>query len=175
MTSAIRAATVHDCESIAQIHVTAWRESYPGLVPQAVLDGLSLPSRMQAWWLIFGHDSSNLIYVAEETQGCVGFVHGGQCRDETLGQDMEIYSIYLLSSAKRQGTGRKLINTLISDFLCQGLNSAGVWVLRDNHTARRFFERLGARLAAEKIDHRPGYDLIEVGYIWPNLRQSFPN
>ena len=36
MIGSVRAATVRDADDIAIVHVTAWRETYPGIVPQPV-------------------------------------------------------------------------------------------------------------------------------------------
>ena len=41
MIGSVRAATVRDADDIAIVHVTSWRETYPGIVPQSVLDDLS--------------------------------------------------------------------------------------------------------------------------------------
>jgi ribosomal protein S18 acetylase RimI-like enzyme len=169
----IRAATVDDCDSIAEVHVTSWQESYPGLIPQQVLDALSVPDRNAAWREIFAGLRSYPIYVAENEGRIIGFGAGGLCRSEALGQEMEIYAIYLLLRAQRQGTGSRLLTTIVRDFIAHGKRSAGLWVMRDNAVARRFYERFGAVIVAERVEHRPGYDRPEVGYAWPDLRCSF--
>jgi L-amino acid N-acyltransferase YncA len=171
----IRVAGFEDAESIAEIHVTAWRESYEGIVPRPVLDALSIPDKTERWRRILAEKPLQQTYVAEQEGRLVGFAGGGKCRSDELGQGMEIYAIYLLSEVKRQGIGGRLLRTLVNTFLLQGTTSAGAWVLEDNHPARRFYESLGAQLATEKVSHRAGYDLIVVGYIWTDLRRSFSN
>ena len=48
MTS-VRAATPADAAAIAGVHVRSWQAAYRGIVPDEVLDGLSLPDREQRW------------------------------------------------------------------------------------------------------------------------------
>src|SRR5262249_50410405 len=99
---------------------------------------------------------------------------GGRARDgEGLGQPMQLYSIYIPARSQRQGIGTMLLRRVVNDFFDQGVYSASVWTLREATTARLFYESRGAMLAAEKVEHRPGYDRTLTGYIWPDLRQTF--
>jgi ribosomal protein S18 acetylase RimI-like enzyme len=173
----IRVANIEDAEAIAAVHVTGWRESYSGLVPQPVLDGLSIPDRAAKWRQAI-HETQNKagqsIFVAEKQGEIVGFVDGGKCRSDLFGREMEVYAIYLLQRIQRVGRGTALLNALFSDFISQAAYSAGVWVLRDNHPARRFYEKRGAQYAADRVEQRPGYALIEVGYGWADIRSMAP-
>ena len=49
MTVRVRAATADDAAGVARVHVDSWRATYKGLMPDAVLDGLSVDNR--ADWL----------------------------------------------------------------------------------------------------------------------------
>jgi len=169
----IRPATDRDVDAIAHIHVTAWRESYGGLVPNSVLDELSVSGRAEMWRKILSELPRMPVFVAEREDTVVGFASGGACRGDELGQEMEVYAIYILSEAKRHGIGTKLFGAVVNEFIDKGAKSAGLWVLKYNLPARRFYEKLGGQLAGEKVDHRPGYDLTEVGYIWPDLSGKF--
>lgn len=46
---------------------------------------------------------------------------------------------------------------------------ASLQVLRTNTAARRFYERYGAELIAERKEARPDGVLVEVAYGWANL------
>jgi ribosomal protein S18 acetylase RimI-like enzyme len=169
----IRVARADDSDAIAEVHVASWQESYRGLIAQPVLDALSIADRKAAWRKIFAELGYYPVYVAEHETQIIGFGQGGTCRSDQLGQEMEVYAIYLLARAQRRGTGARLVRTIMRDFLAHGRNSAGLWVLRDNTAARKFYEKLGARPIAERVEHRPQYDRAEVGYAWDDLRHSF--
>jgi L-amino acid N-acyltransferase YncA len=155
--------------------VTAWHESFRDLLPAIAFEAITIPIRMERWRERLEQSPSLPIYVAERDNEIVGFADGGPARpNEALGQEMQIYAVYLVSRAKRQGIGTRLLQRVVHDFLAQGRSSACVWTLRDASPARHFYESLGAQLAAEKIEHRPAYDREIVGYVWPDLRRSFP-
>lgn len=97
--ASIRRATVADAERIAFVHVTAWRETYRGLVPDNALDSLSIPDRTGKWTQILRDETSvgqQSTFVADEHGEVVGFANGGICRSELLARDNELYAIYLL-------------------------------------------------------------------------------
>ena len=63
----IRPATVEDAPALAQVHVTSWRETYRGLVPDAYLDSLSVPERTERWrGRLSGADPGAFTLVAED-------------------------------------------------------------------------------------------------------------
>ena len=66
------------------------------------------------------------------------------------------------------GYGRLLVTQVAHDLASRGYRSLVIWVLKDN-PARRFYERLGGRLAAEKVVEIGGRPLLDVAYVWPDL------
>lgn len=169
----IRAANLADAEAIAEVHVTSWRESYEGIVPKAILDALSVSERTERWRGILAQVGRQPVHVAEQEGRLVGFAQGGKNLSDELGQEMELYAIYLLSRIKRQGVGARLLKAVVNDFTQLGANSAGLWVFKENYPARRFYEHFGAHPSKEKANDRYGHEVMDVGYVWTDLRRSF--
>ena len=165
----VRRASIDDCERIAAIHVASWRETYRGMIPDAVLDRLSIPVRAQRWREIMSSNPTQPSFVAEIAGEPVGFSSGGARRGQALTQDAEIYALYVARRAQRNGVGSLLMSALVQGFRQRGWESRCLWVARENEPARRFYERLGGEIAAEKVENRPGYDLAEVAYVWSRL------
>jgi L-amino acid N-acyltransferase YncA len=140
------------------------------MVPQAVLDALSIQQRTEAWRKAILENTCP-IYLAEENGRIVGFGQGGPCRGDELGRQMEVYAIYLLDRAKRRGIGS--LTKVISDFLSAGANSAALWVLRENSSARSFYEHFGAQFFVERTVERADWNRVEAGYAWDDLRLNF--
>jgi hypothetical protein len=51
MAPVVRPARPGDAEAIATVHVRSWQAAYPGIVPQPVLDRLSIERRAASWRL----------------------------------------------------------------------------------------------------------------------------
>ncbi|HEY2472612.1 MAG TPA: GNAT family N-acetyltransferase [Terracidiphilus sp.] len=163
----IRPANDSDAGAIAHVHVESWRTTYTGIVPDAYLAGLDEILRAKLWheWLA----GRALVLVAERGGQMVGFAHGGANREVLEECDAELYSIYLLREAQRHGAGTALLRAIASALRERGFRSMAVWVLERN-PARGFYEQMGAHLAASKVIEIGGAKLLEVGYVWPELR-----
>ena len=166
MTVRVRAATPDDVDGIARVHVEAWRETYRDLVPADLLAGLSVADRAATWRRAFERpDPRSVLLVAEEGGAVAGFARAGPTRDALLATDAEIYAIYLLDRVKRRGVGRRLMAAVLAHLAGAGLASAGLWVLRDNAPARRFYEALGAAPGPEKAVSLLGrHPAVELAY-----------
>jgi ribosomal protein S18 acetylase RimI-like enzyme len=172
----IRVAGVADAAAIAAVHVEAWRETYVGIVPVQVLAGLSVDRRTEIWRRILTNPtafSSSAVFVAEREEKVVGFGCCGMQRAESLsaqGYDGEISSIYVLRAFQRCGLGVALMSVMGGELQRRRLQAASLWVLRENESARRFYEKLGGDIIGDKKDIREdGVVFVEVAYGWRDL------
>ena len=159
----IRRATIEDAAGIAAVSIQAWRETYPGIMPQSVLDDLSVEQRAANWqsWL----SKPTQCFVAEDGSRMIGFVDGGAARDPGYDFTSEIYAIYLLQGWQKQGLGRRLVETFLGALEPAKPSSFYIWVAEGNKSARGFYERLGGRSFQEKVTET--YQLKELAYGWP--------
>jgi len=165
----IREGVEADLEGIARVHVQGWRESYKDFLSPEALAGLSVEERMQMWQASFTHpDPRAKLLVAEADEGgIVGFVRGGPIRSKAtdlLATEAEIFAIYLLDRVKRQGIGRRLMQGVFEHLAAQGIRSVGLWVLKDNLPARRFYEAMGGQAGPEQSLDLRGQMVVEIAY-----------
>ena len=170
----LRAATPDDSQTIAALHVACWAETYRGLLPDALIDSMTVPDRSVQWQRALERRADVQVIVAEAPDGALlGFASGGPTRGTQLGSLHEVYAIYLRASAQRQGLGRALLQSLAAHLMLKSMESAslslGLWVLGTNAPARGFYERMGGALAGERIERRDGVDLAEAAYHWTDL------
>ena len=169
MSIAVRDAAEADIEGIARAHVQGWRESYAGFLSAEALAGLSVEERVRMWRSAFANPDPRAKFLAAEAQDgeIVGFARGGPVRQDgtvPLGTEAEMYAIYLLDKIKRQGIGRKLMTGVFSHLGRQGFRTAGLWALKDNHDARRFYEALGGVAGPEQPIELRGERVMEIAY-----------
>ncbi|MCU0498890.1 MAG: GNAT family N-acetyltransferase [Anaerolineae bacterium] len=174
----VRLATLGDLSAIAKIHVDSWRTTYRGMMPDAVLDNLSEERSLKRWTerLAQSPADGSWIYVVEDDRDqVVGFVHGGIPIEPIEGYESQLYAIYLFQSAQGSGLGRALFSAFVDQLIVAGYRSMALWVLRENHPARRFYERMGGVTLDEKNFVMYETELIEVGYGWTNLTRIRPS
>ncbi len=166
----IRRALPEDNEAIARVHVQSWNETYRGLLPDSVINRLTIPERTARWKKTLEMaEPAPVVFVASSDSGIFGFADGGPCRGAVSGFDREIYAIYLLGQGQGCGAGRALFRSLARQLTEAGAPSFCLWVLQFNMGARGFYEHLGGKVVGRKNTVVPGYCFPELAYGWPSL------
>ncbi|GAA5146842.1 GNAT family N-acetyltransferase [Microbacterium pseudoresistens] len=165
----IREATVDDAHGIAVVHVRSWQAAYRGLMPQAVLDDLSVTQREEGWLRILSGDAPDgaaahrgRTIVAERERRILGWASFGEARDADAPAGAELWGVYAHPEAYGQGAGHALITAVEAAFRAEGHASAYLWVLAGNARAETFYQRHGwLEDGGVKVDERPGLRLRE--------------
>ncbi|HEY3209439.1 MAG TPA: GNAT family N-acetyltransferase [Actinomycetota bacterium] len=163
----IRAATEADARAIAEIHVGGWLWAYRGLVPDGLLDSLSVDRREEGWRRGFAdHRPGRAVFVAERDARAIGFVACGRSMDDDAAKGCgEVYAIYIEHEVQGTGVGRALLARAVQHLREYGFRQATLWVLANNDRTRRFYEVAGWRPdGTEKTDEWHGFPLREARY-----------
>jgi GNAT superfamily N-acetyltransferase len=165
---AIRQARLDDAEGIARAHTASWRTSYRGILPDAVLDRIDIDQRASSWRRTL-QDGRILTLVAYDVthRDIVGLCDAGQSRrDPGAG---EVYRMYLEHHARRHGLGREMFEQITQWLRGQNLRSLVIWVLDNNHHARRFYEAMGGQAGQRVTSTVSGFPVVELAYVWDRL------
>jgi len=163
----VRKATTDDARAIAEIHVAGWRWAYKGLVPDGLLDSLSVERREETWRSGLARALPGwALFVAEREGKVLGFIGCGPCGDDDAAENTaEVYAIYLQPEVVGTGVGRELFARAVDHLRDFGFAHATLWVLANNARARRFYEIAGWRAdGAEKAQDWDGHELPELRY-----------
>ena len=171
MLPSIRHARPSDAERIASVYVETWRDAYPTMLPDDVLVGLSEPRHTTFWQRQIKEDHGVILVVDDAEAGVVGFGSAGRARNDSLGLEGEVYTLYLLADWRNLGIGRALFNALFEGLRERGYASALIWVLADN-PSRFFYETMGGRMAAEKVEKLWGASVRQFAYGWASLERA---
>lgn len=126
--------------AMARVLVQSWRETYRGLMPDAVLDDPDLVPRREHYWTAALTDpqyAANRASVAELDGALVGVAMSGPLL-ETGPWDRQLYVLYLLESAHGSGAGADLLDAVLVPE-----SSAMLWVADPNPRAQAFYRREG--------------------------------
>ena len=164
----VRPATLKDAAGIAHVHVASWLTTYRGLLPEDFLASLSEEHYTERWKRVIG-DGSSRVFVVDEVDEIVGFASGGRERAGESGFTGELYAIYVVDSAQRQGHGRELVRAVAGALKEMKFPDMIVWVLRENAGGRHFYERLGGVYVREQPSTIGSMTLKEVAYGWRRL------
>ncbi|MHC6120341.1 GNAT family N-acetyltransferase [Companilactobacillus sp. FL22-3] len=147
-----------DFEAIKQVYYQTWRYSYHGLVPELLLDQLDLKTTWnpKTRW--------NNTLIATDNQKTIGVCTFGPARRQKYYGFGEIYSFYVLPKFQHQGIGQKLFQSAL-DILSKDYDSLNLIVLKNNLSARAFFEMYGFQETADRIAEQTKFGLLhEIVY-----------
>ena len=168
-----RHADAGDAEAIAALHAKSWREHYRGAFTDAYLDGDLPGERLRVWRgrLAEARDDQ-LVLLATEDAALVGFVCVHAARDADWGSFVD--NLHVASAQKRRGIGATLMRSAGAWLCARGHGALGVHllVLEENASARRFYERLGARNAeTREMETHGGAWVRSCRYVWARAEQ----
>ena len=154
-----------DLFEISNIYEKSWKYAYRNIIPQDFLD--SIPAGRWADRVI-----AEGIYSLVLTKGSVMVGTASFCRSrwqEYSGYG-EIISIYLLPEYIGKGCGGPLLRACLEELKKMGFERILLWVLEDNHRARKFYEKYGFTFSGdcqtEQIGRKP---LRELMYVYEML------
>ncbi len=169
----ISRAAAADAPMLGEIYRAAWRETHAG-TPLADLAEAAAAERDAFWAETLASASRAVFIVAERGETPSGVAACGPVASQKLaaaGYAGEFYLIYLRRRLQGRGVGRELMRIMARRLLALGLDSAGLWALRDSPGARRFYERLGAQPAGVAgVWPLAGRELADVAYGWRDVR-----
>src|SRR4051812_14810030 len=109
-----------DAEALAHVHVTAWRQTYRGLLPDAFLARMSEPAHARRFRRELTRPGPHdVVLAAMNPYGVFGYVAGGPSRSGQEGE-AEIATLYLLRDAKGRGVGRRLLTDAVRALAAHG-------------------------------------------------------
>ena len=166
---AIREATERDAEGIARAHTASWQTSYRGILPDQILDRIDVGQRVETRRRILRDRTVFQLVAYDLTHGdIVGFCDAGPSRRHVPVAG-ELYAIYLVQHAKRHGLGQEMIERVQAWLVAREMRSMIVWVLDNNHHARRFYEAMGGQSGSRLHTRVGGFPVTELSYVWDRL------
>jgi ribosomal protein S18 acetylase RimI-like enzyme len=153
----LRHAIPDDADALGALSGRAWRATYPGIVPDPVLDEwiATAPSNWHQAFEQRASDSPWRAWVAERDGIVVGFATTRPAKSEWLPPPAgagEITNLYLDPSAIGTGVGRLLYEHAVADLSERSFDPLVVWAFRDNLRARGFYERMGLTIDVSEHD-----------------------
>jgi ribosomal protein S18 acetylase RimI-like enzyme len=168
---AISPAGPADADALAGVHVRSWRETYPGLLPQAALNRMSVAAHARRFRLeLLRAQKGQVTLIAEGPHEAVGYASGALLKDDDGRRaDAEVFTLYVVRDAQQAGIGRALLRAQARVLRAEGAKSLMLFVLSRNERARGFYERLGGEAFAEVASKGWGAGLTETAYRWADI------
>ena len=137
----VRAAVEGDVPLMARLHVESWRETYRGVMPDAVLDDPEFIPRRERFWTAALTDpryAANRIAVGERDGSLIGIAMAGPVIESDVKWAAQLYVLYTYAAVHGLVAGAALLGAVI-----EPKTSAGLWVADPNPRAQKFYRKHG--------------------------------
>lgn len=170
----IRKVLPEDAYEYAACHIACWRSAYRGIITDEYLDSMSAEQEQRAERCrqLLNEPGDNEFYYAELDGKMIGRLVICKSRDEDKPDAGEIGAIYLLDAFWGKGYGRQMMDYAISALKRRGYQEIIVWVLEENHRARRFYEKCGFLFDGTKKEIEIDKPLVEIRYALKQGKES---
>jgi len=142
----------------AYVHWRCWHEAYTEIVSEAYLEKLTLSKCEQIAFQWRGN-----ILIAKDGERVAGFAGYGSSGESS--EAGELFALYVLPEYWGTGVAKQLFDA-VSEQLSR-FRTVGLWVLKENARAIRFYEKCGF-LATGEEQYLPSIGAIEVRMKRPN-------
>lgn len=136
----LRSATRADLPATAEVFRAAWRANYRGIVPDQILDALTVDNAADQLATAMRISSAQTTVAVDEHR-VIGFVNYRTDHDDDPGTGY-LASLYVHPSAAGKGVGAQLLLHAITAMSSQDIT---LWVFEANARARLLYERAGFR------------------------------
>ncbi|HQQ68345.1 MAG TPA: GNAT family N-acetyltransferase [Candidatus Cloacimonadota bacterium] len=151
----IEKAVMADAAGIAAVNMQSWRETYPGIMPDSILDNLKLESFVPHWDKVIS--AEGCLLVVRMGDKVIGFAAGGEnhpsdsCETNAANAcECELGAMYLLADYHGKGIGKALFNSFTAEMRASGYSSMVLWVARGN-PASGFYLSMGGKEIDAKV------------------------
>jgi ribosomal protein S18 acetylase RimI-like enzyme len=169
-TDTIRTATIEDAETLAQLQLECWRETYSGLLSPDFFARQSADERLAMWLRLLHGPHAGRQFVAVVGGRLVGFAGSLPPRplppgplppaagspDPRSDGRAELWGIYVLKAHHGSGLGQRLLDATL------GAEPAALWVAQDNPRAQAFYRRNGFEFNGTKEAIEDWEGLVEL-------------
>lgn len=159
-----RRARPADAVTIADIHDTAWRVAYRGLIPGGELEKM-IQRRGPVWWETALKRGSRML-VLTLGDAVAGYANLGRNRARGLPYEGEIYELYLRPEYQGLGFGRRLFGDARKELASAGFDGMAVWALAANEPAVAFYRAMGGMGVARSSETFGGRSLDKLAFGW---------
>ena len=185
-----REATGDDAVAIACLHAESWRSAYRGTFSDDFLDNRVHEERKNSWQARFSGRESQPFFVllAEDGGRLLGFACVFPDKDPLWGSYLD--NLHVAPGRTGLGIGRGLLSEVVRRLETRGSRTGSaaasaaqrtgggacaplyLWVVEQNHRARRFYEKAGAKIVGSEVHTMPdGQSVVALRCHWPDSKK----
>jgi len=162
----IREAAHCDAQEIAKAHVSSWQSAYRNIIHQDYLNTLSIETRTAEIKNRLCKLGKHYNFIAMLHDKIIGFITIADDADTNNPFVREIGALYFLEEYWGKGFGKRVLDYTITVLRKINVQKIFLWVLEENHLARKFYEKFGFVLSGDEREVHIDKPHNELKYVY---------
>ena len=161
MDASIRKVQQGDANALAYIQTESWKAAFAGILDAETLAKCTNIDRATAMYqrLLDENKGNGYLLSVDGNPHCIAYWDAA--RDVEFTGKAELICIHSLPDNWHKGYGSQMMDQVLKDIEEAGYSEVVLWVFRENHRARAFYEAKGFRLT---VTSKPAFNTEEVLY-----------
>ncbi|TYB30461.1 MAG: GNAT family N-acetyltransferase [Candidatus Mcinerneyibacterium aminivorans] len=165
----IRWTNKEDAGRLGYIHSRSWQKAYKGIVPDEILSNFTPEKRAVKFHDYVENEYGDTAVFLLKGE-IIGFITLEESRDDDLNDFWgEIWGIYFDPDYWNKGYGSILLNWGIEELKNRGYRHLLLWVLKQNDSAIKFYEKFGFASDGNEKIAIDGYNLKKIRLVKKNI------
>ena len=162
----IRNIEEKDIESVVDIQINGWKESYKGIIDNDFLNSMNKAERIEKRIKDYKENGFIVAELNNEIVGFCRYIDNNKYTPDIINVDCEILALYVKSDLKYKGIGTKLFKFAIKDLKSKNKKYMVLWCLKDNEPSKHFYTKMGGNITKERKIKIGEKEYLEYGFIY---------
>ncbi len=160
----IRNVKEKDIPSIAEIQVNGWKTAYKGIIDDVVLNTMNKNDKIERFKSNYQKNGFIVAELKNEVVGFCRYIESNEFTPDMQNIDCEITALYVKPELKYNGIGTKLFQFVTNEFKIKSKTKMILWCLKDNEPSKKFYTKMGGKIAKERVIEIGENNYYEVGF-----------
>lgn len=162
----IRKIKREDIEQVVNIQIEGWRTSYKGIINDEYLNNMNKEKKIKQRENDYTKGGFIIAEIDNKVVGFCRYLDNNKYSSNYEEIDCELVALYVDSNLKQKGIGKELFKYVKKEFRAMGKKKMILWCLKENYTARAFYEKMRGNLYKTKKLLIGNEEYDEISYIY---------
>lgn len=153
-----RLASEDDLDSIVNVFLACWKESYAEILSSDVRDSMNTDEAKALWSKSFSDNSLQTYLIFDSEIPVAVFRYGASREEDKAGH---LFSLYVDPNFSGRGIGSIIMEKVLAMAKSDSCNKVTLWVFEKNRPARSLYEKFGF-IPTDRNRITPAWGEVEV-------------
>lgn len=163
----IRNIEEKDITSVVDIQIEDWKITYKGIIDDDFLNSMDKNAKIEKRKRDYKNNGFIVAELNNEIVGYCRYIDNNNFISKEIDDiDCELLALYVKANLKYNGIGTQMFQFVIDEFKKKNKTKMILWCLKDNEPSKKFYTKMGGRIAGERDVKIGDKNYLEVCFLY---------